>query len=90
VMTNPKLNFVAGEIEGHTDNVGDAAYNENLSKQRADAVASYLQSKGVVLGDRFSTRGFGPSDPVADNSTEAGRGANRRVTIRRTDCGPAR
>ena len=89
VMTNPKLQFVAGEIDGYTDNVGDAAYNETLSKQRADAVANYLKSKGVVLGDRFTTKGFGAADPVADNATEEGRAANRRVTIRRTDCGPA-
>jgi len=89
VMMNPKLQFVAGEIDGYTDNVGDAAYNENLSKQRADAVADYLKSKGVVLGDRFNTKGFGAANPVGDNSTEDGRAENRRVTIRRTDCGPA-
>jgi OmpA-OmpF porin, OOP family len=89
VMLNPKLSFVAGEIDGYTDNVGDAAFNETLSKQRADAVANYLKSKGVVLGDRFMTKGLGQADPVADNQTEEGRAANRRVTIRRTDCGPA-
>ena len=89
VMTNPKLQFVAGEIDGYTDNVGDAAYNEKLSKERADAVATYLTSKGVVLGDRFTTKGYGAADPIADNSTEEGRAQNRRVTIRRTDCGPA-
>jgi OmpA-OmpF porin, OOP family len=89
VMTNPKLHFVAGEIDGYTDNVGDAAYNEKLSKERAEAVANYLKSKGVVLGDRFVARGFGAADPIADNSTEEGRAENRRVTIQRTDCGPA-
>lgn len=89
VMTNPKLQFVAGEIDGYTDNVGDAAYNEKLSKERAEAVAEYLKSKGVVLGDRFTTKGFGAADPIADNSTEEGRAENRRVTIHRTDCGPA-
>ncbi len=89
VMMNPKLQFVAGEIDGYTDNVGEAAYNENLSKQRADAVANYLKSKGVVLGDRFTTKGFGAADPVGDNTTEEGRAANRRVVIHRTDCGPA-
>jgi len=60
-----------------------------LSKERAEAVANYLKSKGVVLGDRFTTKGFGAADPIADNSTEEGRAKNRRVTIRRTDCGPA-
>ena len=89
VMTNPKLQFVAGEIDGYTDNVGDAAYNEKLSKERADAVANYLKSKGVVLGERFTTKGFGAADPIAANNTEEGRAENRRVTIRRTDCGPA-
>ncbi len=89
LMTNPKMQFVAGEIDGYTDNVGDPAYNETLSKQRADAVAEHLKAKGVVLGDRFTTKGFGAADPIADNSTEEGRAANRRVTIRRTDCGPA-
>jgi OOP family OmpA-OmpF porin len=88
VMTDPKLHFVAGKIDGYTDNLGDAAHNERLSKERADAVATYLKSKGVPLGDRITTRGLGASDPVADNSTEEGRAVNRRVTIRRTDCGP--
>lgn len=88
VMMNPKLNFVVGEIDGYTDNSGDAAHNEQLSKERADAVANYLKSKGVVLGDRFNTHGFGAANPIADNSTEEGREENRRVTIRRIDCGP--
>jgi OmpA-OmpF porin, OOP family len=89
VLINPKVNFVAAEIDGYTDNVGDAAYNQKLSQQRADAVANYLKSKGVALSDRFSTKGLGAADPIADNNTEEGRAANRRVTIRRTDCGPA-
>jgi len=89
VLTNPKLNFIAGEIVGHTDDVGDAAYNENLSRRRADAVAAYLESKGVALADRFVTKGFGEEKPIADNKTEEGRAQNRRATIRRGDCGPA-
>lgn len=89
VLMNPQLNFVAGEIHGHTDNVGDAAYNEGLSKRRADAVASYLESKGVALGERFVTKGFGEEKPIAENATEDGRAQNRRATIRRGDCGPA-
>jgi outer membrane protein OmpA-like peptidoglycan-associated protein len=88
MLTRPELNFVAGEIDGHTDDVGDAAYNEKLSKRRADAVASYLKSKGVHMGDRFATKGYGESKPIADNKTEDGRAQNRRVTIHRTDCGP--
>jgi len=86
MLMNPKMSFVAGRIDGHTDDVGDTAYNEKLSKARADAVAGYLRSKGVQLGERFVTNGFGEADPIADNSTEEGRAQNRRATIRRTDC----
>jgi outer membrane protein OmpA-like peptidoglycan-associated protein len=89
VLTNPKLHFIAGEIDGYTDDVGEAAYNEKLSKRRADAVASYLESKGVAVGSRFATHGYGEENPIADNKTDEGRAQNRRVTIRRTDCGPA-
>jgi len=83
------LSFVAAEMDGYTDNVGDATYNQKLSQQRADAVANYLKSKGVASSDRFSTKGLGAANPIADNNTEEGRAANRRVTIRRTECGPA-
>jgi OmpA-OmpF porin, OOP family len=89
VLLNPQLSFVAGEIHGHTDDVGDAAYNKNLSKRRADAVARHLESRGVALGDRFVTKGLGEENPIADNTTEEGRAQNRRATIRRSDCGPA-
>jgi OOP family OmpA-OmpF porin len=89
VLTNPKLNFVAAEVHGHTDDDGDEAYNMDLSRQRADAVARYLESKGVALGDRFATHGFGEQVPIADNQTEEGRAQNRRVTIHRSDCAPA-
>ncbi len=89
VLLNPKLGFVTGEIQGHTDNVGNAQYNLGLSKRRADAVAAYLKSKGVKFGDRFTTQGFGDTKPIADNKTEEGRAQNRRASIHRTDCGPA-
>ncbi len=85
-MSNPKLNFVTGEIDGYTDNTGDEQYNIKLSKRRADAVADYLKSKGVHMGDRFMTQGLGEGHPIADNSTEEGRAQNRRVSIHRTDC----
>jgi len=88
-LLNPKLSFVAGEIDGYTDNVGKPEYNLALSKRRADAVANYLKSKGVHFGDRFVTQGFGEEKPVADNKTEEGRAQNRRASIHRTDCGPA-
>ncbi len=81
VLKNPKLAFIAGEINGHTDNIGDEAYNLGLSKRRAQAVADYLKSKGVVLGDRFVMNGFGETKPMASNNTEEGRAQNRRVRV---------
>lgn len=67
-------------IEGHADASGPDDYNLKLSKERADAVASYLKSVGVK-GGRLDEKGYGESQPVADNSTEAGRSKNRRVDI---------
>ena len=83
-----ELEFVEGVANGHTDNVGDEAYNQTLSERRAQAVVDYLAAKGVAPG-RIKAVGYGASKPLADNSTEEGRAQNRRVTIRRTDCGPA-
>jgi OOP family OmpA-OmpF porin len=83
-----ELEFVGGTATGHTDDVGDAAYNQKLSERRAQAVVDYLHSKGVSPG-RIRAIGMGESKPLADNSTEEGRAQNRRVTIRRTDCGAA-
>ena len=67
-------------IEGHADAQGPDDYNLNLSRQRADAVASYLTSLGVK-GGRIDEKGYGEAQPIADNSTEAGRAKNRRVDI---------
>ncbi|MDR2861529.1 MAG: OmpA family protein [Syntrophobacterales bacterium] len=68
-------------IEGHTDNVGAEAYNMDLSIRRANAVKTMLVQRGVADG-RMEVLGFGPSMPVANNNTEAGRQMNRRVEIR--------
>lgn len=87
VLKNPKASFIGGEINGHTDSIGSEQYNLGLSKRRAESVASYLQQQGVDLGSRFSINGFGESQPVASNDTEEGRARNRRVELRRTDCG---
>ena len=84
-----ELQFVGGEVAGHTDSVGDDAYNLDLSKRRAQAVLDYLAALGVAPG-RMTAMGYGESMPVADNATEEGRAQNRRVVIRRTDCGPSR
>jgi outer membrane protein OmpA-like peptidoglycan-associated protein len=67
-------------IEGHTDNVGDDAYNLGLSERRAAAVKNYLVSNGVA-GARIDVVGRGETQPVADNVTEAGRHENRRVVV---------
>lgn len=69
------------EVVGHTDNIGSDAYNLQLSKRRADAVAAYLEAQGVQAV-RIQTLGAGKAYPIADNSTEAGRAQNRRVEIR--------
>jgi len=67
------------EIVGHTDSTGPDAYNQQLSERRAQSAADYLAGKGVK---NMSIKGMGESQPVADNSTAAGRAMNRRVEIR--------
>jgi len=67
-------------LVGHTDSVGTDAYNLDLSRRRAVAVASYLEAHGVSSG-RVSTAGRGETEPIAPNSTDAGRQQNRRVEI---------
>jgi len=67
-------------LSGHTDNTGTESYNQGLSERRVKAVADYLISKGISAS-RFTTKGYGETQPVADNSTSAGRAANRRVEI---------
>lgn len=69
------------DIYGHTDSTGGDAINIPLSQNRAQSVATYLGQRGVNSA-RMATRGFGSSQPVADNTTEAGKQANRRVEIR--------
>ena len=68
------------EVAGHTDNVGGEDYNQQLSQRRAASVAQYLESRGVS-GQRIMTAGGGENHPIASNSTEQGRGANRRVEV---------
>lgn len=66
-------------IEGHTDNVGTSQHNMELSKQRAESVVSYLVDNIHIDPSRLSAVGYGDSRPVADNSTEEGKRANRRI-----------
>ena len=68
------------EVIGHTDNVGEAAYNQDLSQRRAVAVAEVLRGSGVPAG-RIATIGRGEDAPIASNQTASGRAANRRVEI---------
>ena len=69
------------DVYGHTDPTGGDRINIPLSQNRAQSVASYLSRQGVNPA-RIATEGFGSSQPIADNGTEAGRSQNRRVEIR--------
>ncbi len=68
------------DVFGHTDSVGSDAYNNQLSQQRANTVAGIFAQNGVQQA-RLYTRAFGESRPIADNSTDSGRAANRRVEV---------
>lgn len=68
------------EVAGHTDSTGARSYNQQLSERRAATVGRYLQNRGLDP-QRIATAGFGPDFPIADNSTAAGRQANRRVEL---------
>ncbi|MGD9051864.1 MAG: OmpA family protein, partial [Desulfobacterales bacterium] len=72
--------LMSAEIHGHTDNVGTAEYNQNLSMRRARTVEQYLVQKGIER-DRLFPRGFGFRINEASNKNEAGRALNRRVEI---------
>ena len=65
-------------IDGHTDDTGDPAHNVQLSEERANSVLDYLIDHGISA-DRLTFNGYGATEPVADNGTEEGRSANRRV-----------
>jgi OOP family OmpA-OmpF porin len=67
------------QIEGHTDSVGRAAYNQALSERRAQSVAKALTERFGIDASRISSVGYGETRPVADNDTADGRLANRRV-----------
>lgn len=71
---------IAVEVAGHTDSKGSDAYNQGLSERRAAVVKDYLVSKGISA-DRLTSKGYGESNPVADNATEEGRAKNRRTEL---------
>ncbi|MFZ4619612.1 MAG: OmpA family protein [Bacteroidota bacterium] len=79
LMTDKDLKF---QINGYTDNTGNAASNRKMSLNRAKEVAAYLVSKGVDVS-RLVPQGFGPNNPIATNKTEEGRAKNRRVEFAR-------
>lgn len=68
-------------IEGHTDDVGGAEFNLELSRRRAEAVRTWLVGRGGIAASRLKTAGYGLTRPVADNATEQGRALNRRVEL---------
>jgi outer membrane protein OmpA-like peptidoglycan-associated protein len=75
---NPTLKI---QINGHTDNIGKPADNLLLSKNRASSVVTFLTANGIAA-DRLSFKGFGDTQPVADNTTEEGRAQNRRTELK--------
>ncbi len=75
---NPSMKV---EIQGHTDNVGSAAYNLKLSEKRAQSVANYLIAHGIAAS-RLTVKGYGFARPVASNDTAEGRALNRRVQLK--------
>lgn len=70
------------EIEGHTDNTGDKAYNMKLGEQRAEAVKRYLYEQHQIPLHRINVISYGAEKPVGDNKTKDGRAQNRRIVIR--------
>ncbi len=72
----PELKVV---IEGHTDNIGGAKYNQNLSQRRAEAIKNVMVKKYKIEASRLTAKGFGFSKPIADNKTKEGKQKNRRV-----------
>jgi OmpA-OmpF porin, OOP family len=79
-LTNTRGYILA--ITGGTDSVGDADYNYKLSQRRADAVVNYLATQYGIPPHKFYLIGIGKEDPVADNSSRAGRAKNRRVEVK--------
>lgn len=77
LKANPDLRI---RIDGHTDSSGSAEFNQTLSERRAEAVRDYLEDVGIE-GERLETRGFGMSDPVADNDSAEGMARNRRCQL---------
>jgi len=80
LKTDPKGVFI--EIEGYTDNVGEAAYNEQLGMQRAETVKRYLYEQHQVPLHKMNAISYGENKPVAPNTTRMGRAQNRRIVVK--------
>jgi peptidoglycan-associated lipoprotein len=80
LKADPKGIFI--EIEGHTDNVGQAVYNEQLGLDRAETVKRYLYAQHQVPLHKINVISYGEDKPIAPNNTRAGRAQNRRVVVR--------
>jgi outer membrane protein OmpA-like peptidoglycan-associated protein len=81
LVANPKITL---EVQGHTDNVGNPDYNKKLSDQRAASVKTYLTGKGIDAS-RLVSKGYGLTQPLVPNNTDANRALNRRVQFIRTE-----
>lgn len=79
-QTMNQYNKTTVNIAGHTDSRGTASYNQNLSRDRANSVSSYLRSRGVSA-NRINIEAYGSSRPIASNNTDSGRQQNRRVEL---------
>ncbi|HWV94183.1 MAG TPA: OmpA family protein, partial [Vicinamibacterales bacterium] len=80
LKADPKGVFI--EVEGHTDNVGEAAYNQQLGLERAETVKRYLYAQHQVPLHKINVISYGEDKPVAPNTTRTGRAQNRRVVVR--------
>jgi outer membrane protein OmpA-like peptidoglycan-associated protein len=76
-------------IEGHTDSTGSLELNNHLSQMRAEAVKAYLLANAVISADKVTAAGYGPSRPLAPNTTAEGRAQNRRIDVIITPNGAA-
>lgn len=78
LKANPKMRIL---IAGHTDNTGSEAHNKTLSENRANSVKSYLTAAGIEA-NRLQAKGFGSSQPMESNDTDAGKARNRRIEMK--------
>ncbi len=79
IKENANVPFIV--VAGHTDSIGEEAYNQDLSMRRANAVKEALLKDHGISGAKLHTRGYGETQPIADNGTDEGRYQNRRVEI---------